>query len=459
MHSYFKLRWRSAWNYAQLGLLALPLTPFLGILALLLACGQTWQQHYRRIISRPLNWGLAVLSVWLVITACFAYDRVSAFLGLFNFLPYFLVFAGFSALIQTPTQLRQWASILVVTSVPVVLIGLGQMFWGWGYDLHILWIVLDWTVKPMGDPPGRMSSIFFYANVLAGYLVIVFSLALGLWIETYQILALSFKPTIRLRHVAVTAWLRWGFLSVAVIGNLVALILTNSRNAWAIAVCIGLAFAVYQGWHWLVAGVAAIAGSVIWAAFGPSPVQQWLRTVVPAFFWARLTDQLYPDRPLALRRETQWQFAWSLTQQRPWTGWGLRNFTHLYETQMHLWLGHPHNLLLMLTAETGIPGALLFCGWVIWVVIQGVQLLRNWSSFSASATADRGSTSPVNTAPGRQMAQDRLIFFSYLVAFLGCMLFNTVDVTVFDPRLNSLGWLLLSAISGVVYNRRANVSS
>lgn len=439
VHRHLNLRLHSAWSYAQLGLLVLPLTPFLGILCLLLACGQTWQQHYRRILSRPLNWGLALLSVWLVITACFAYDRASAFIGLFNFLPYFLVFAGFSTLIQTPAQLRQWAWILVVTSVPVVIIGLGQMFWGWAAHFQFLWIVLDWAVKPMGEPLGRMSSVFMYANILAIYLVIVFILGLGLWIETYQTLAPSLlKRTRRLRHVPLTAWLRWGFLSVAVICNLVALILSNSRNAWGIAVCAGLAFALYQGWRWLVAGVAGIAGSVLWAAFGPSPVQQLCRAVVPAFFWARLTDQLHPNRPLALLRTTQWQVAWSLTQQRPWTGWGLRNFTQLYEAQMHLWLGHPHNFLLMLTAETGIPAAVLFCALVSWVVVQAVQVLRDWSTVGG----------------GRQMAQDRLIFFSYLVAFLACILFNTVDVTLFDLRVNTLGWLLLSAICGVVYNNR-----
>ena len=207
-----------------------------------------------------------------------------------------------------------------------------------------------------------------------------------------------------------------------------------------LAVCAGLAFAFYQGWRWLVAGVAAIAGSVLWAAFGPSPVQQWLRQVVPAFFWARLTDQLYPDRPLGLLRKTQWQFAWSLAQQRPWTGWGLRNFTPLYEAQMHVCLGHPHNFLLMLTAETGIPITILFCGWVSWVVVLGVLLLRNWS-------VDAGE---------QQLTQDKLIFFSYLVAFLACVMFNTVDVSLFDLRLNTLGWLLLSAIIGVVYDRYAN---
>ena len=44
---------------------------------------------------------------------------------------------------------------------------------------------------------------------------------------------------------------------------------------------------------------------------------------------------------------------------------------------------------------------------------------------------------------------DRLIFFSYLLAFVACTLFNTVDVTLFDFRLNTTSWLLLAAICGV----------
>lgn len=431
-------RLQAAWNCAQVGVLIFPLSPFLGAVGILLAAFVTIGRQYRRIIRRPVNWGLALLSVWLVIVACFAYNQTSAFLGLFNFLPYFLVFVGCSALLQTPAQLRSLAWLLIVTSVPVVILGLGQLFWGWSCQLRFLGIVLDWVIKPLGEPVGRMSSIFAYANTLAGYLVIVFILGLGLWIEAYQTLMLPY-PRQRLRRppkIVRAAWLHWGFLSVAVIGNLVALMLTNSRNAWVLAAGAGLAFALYQGWRWIVAGVAAIIGSVLWAAFGPSPVQQWLRVVVPAFFWARLTDQMYPDRPSETLRATQWQFAWSLTEQRPWTGWGLRNFTDLYQQQMHVWLGHPHSLLLMLTAETGIPAAVFFCGWAIWIVVQGCQLLSGWSV-------------------ERQTERNKLIFFSYLVAVSACILFNTVDVSVFDPRLNMPGWLLLAAISGVVYHQRA----
>ena len=437
-------RLQTAWNYAQLGLLILPLIPWLGALGLVLASVITWRQQHHKIIHRSLNWGLATIASLLVITAAVANERLVALLGLFNLLPFFGVFAAFSALIQTPAQLRQLSWIMVVTSVPVVMLGLGQLFLDWLSPVQLQ--VLGWVILPLGNPPGRMASVFMYANILAGYLVIVFILGLGLWIENYQTLApvLLVKRTRRLPHLPLIVWLRWGFLSVAVFGNLAALILTNSRNAWVIVVCASLAFAFYQGWRWLVYVVTGIVGSVLWAAFGPSPVQQWLRVVVPTFFWARLTDQMYPDRPRVLLRTTQWHFALSLTQQRPWTGWGLRNFTPLYEAQMHVWLGHPHNFLLMLTAETGIPITILFCGWVSWVVVQGVLLLLRDLSVDAG---------------GQQLIQDKLIFFSYLVAFLACVMFNTVDVSLFDLRLNTLGWILLSAIIGVVYNRYANAYS
>ena len=411
---------------------------------LLLTSGQIWWQQYRLIIHRPLNQGLALLSIWLVITACFAHNQTEAFIGLFNFLPYFFVFAAYSVLIQTPTQLRQCAWLLVVTSMPVVLIGLGQLFWGWAGHFQFLWIVFDWLIAPKGEPPGRMASAFMHANILAAYLLIVFSLALGLWIDTYHLVLPVKKRAGHLYRLSLTTWLRWGFLSVVVIGHLVALILTDSRNAWAIAVVTSLAFALYQGWRWLLAGVTGVAGSILCAAFGPSPMQQWLRVVIPAFFWARLTDQLFPNRPQALLRITQWQFAWSLTQRRPWLGWGLRNFSSLYEAQMHVSFNHPHNLLLMLAVETGIPFTILFCGWVVWAIVPSLQLWRNWQVIAPASG---------------QMLQDRLIFFSYLIAVLACVLFNTVDVTVFDARVNSLGWLLLAAICGVVYNRQIGSNS
>jgi hypothetical protein len=344
------------WNYAQLALLIFPIIPSLGALGIFLALIGTWRQKYRQIINRPLNRGLAILAIWLVITAVFAFHRLEAFLGLFNFLPFFGLFAAFSVLIQTPAQLRQLALILVFTSVPVTILGLGQLFLGWVTPVQLQGI-LGWVIAPNGNPPGRMASVFMYANILAGYLVIVFILGLGLWLETYQKLAPSIFKRTRLRHVPRAAWLHWGFLSIAVTGNLVALILTNSRSAWAITVCALVAFAIYQGWRWLVAGVAAIAGSILGAAFGPSLVQQWLRQIVPAFFWARLQTNYI--------RTVQWRCYERLSgsclglDSGTSLGWlGITQFhTSLSRADARLARSSPQ-FLLMLTVETGIPAAI-----------------------------------------------------------------------------------------------------
>ncbi|MEM9927086.1 MAG: O-antigen ligase family protein [Cyanobacteria bacterium P01_D01_bin.50] len=410
---------RFSWHCLQLGLFIFPLFPALGAVGLFLSALITCVGEYRQILKNPFYRGFILLSVLLVVTVGFAHDKVTAFLGLFNLLPFFLLFAGWSHLIQTTAQLKQISWILTINSLPVIIIGIGQLFLGWSTS-GLGSSILGWKLVAGGNPPLRMASVFMYANTLAGYLAIVFILSFGLWLHEWR----KFRKK-------TSSFYTFLFLSVAVIINFAGLILTNSRNAWVIALVACLAYAVYQGWRLIVAVVMGIATSVLLAAFAPPTIAELFRKVVPAFFWARFNDQLYPDRPIALMRATQWKFAWSLTMQRPWTGWGLRNFSDIYQSKMNLWLGHPHNLFLMLSAETGLPATLLFCGLLGWIFIKGVRLL------------------------GIIPKEDKLIFFSYLLVFVSWILFNLVDVTLFDFRLNTLLWLMLGVICGVEQNRRS----
>ncbi len=437
-HSDPKLRF--SWYCLQLGLLIFPWFPALGAVGLFLGSLITCVQEYRQIIKHSLYQGFILLSLLLVITVGFAADKTAAFLGLFNLLPFFLLFAGWSHLVQTTWQLKRISWIITIGSLPVVILGIGQLFLGWSVASNIF----GWSLIAGGNPPDRMASVFMYANTLAGYLVIVFILSLGLWLQEWGRLRTrrwGDKGMGRKRDgemggqgdksdsilsspsaFSVTSFL---FLTLTVIINFAGLILTNSRNAWVIALTACLAYAVYQGWRLIVAFVTGIAISVGLAAFAPPTIAKSFRKVVPAFFWARFNDQLHPDRPVALMRTSQWDFAWDLTIQRPWTGWGLRNFSDIYKAKTNLWLGHPHNLFLMLSAETGLPVTLLFCGLLAWVFIRGVRSLRIIPK------------------------QDRLIFFSYLLVFAAWILFNTVDVTLFDFRLNTFSWLMLGAIAGI----------
>ena len=419
-----------AWYCLQASVMVLPLFPLMGEIGLIYVLGIIWWHYCGRIVSNPINWGLGIVSVGLIINSALAAHPRESWLGLANFLPFFILFAALRLLIQSVEQLRNLSWLLGIPSLPIVFIGLIQLNTNWSIPSPIA-TILGWQIVPEGVPPGRMSSVFIYANFLAVYLAIAFSLNLGLCLENWQIWRQ--KKTLRQSFLL-------GLLTVILIADTIGIILTSSRSAWGIAFLSFMAFAVYMGWRWLCLAVTGAVTAIGWASFAPNFGGSWLRNIVPVFIWGRLSDNMYPDRPIATLRITQWQFCWELIQERPLIGWGLRNFTPIYEAQMNVWFGHPHNLFLMLAAETGVIVTLLLVVIVGYMTIESVLFLKSTSQ------------------PGNREQLDRLIFFSYLVAFSGCIVFNLFDVTIFDLRINTIVWLLLSAISGVTANYQRTIT-
>ncbi|MGB3240382.1 MAG: O-antigen ligase family protein [Geitlerinemataceae cyanobacterium] len=447
-------RFRRSWQALQIGLLLLPLSPFLGGLGAIAATVLVWRQQFSSLIGSRLNQLLGVWLILLMVSAATAIDPQAAGLRIFNFLPFILVFAAGSRLIQTPDQLRQISWISAIASIPVVLIGIGQMYSGWHGPIA-LGLVVNWSLPPGGIPPDRMASVFGYANTLACYSAIVFLLALALWIETHWQLS-ELTPNLFETRVARNLYRRSRLLLGILVGHTIVLVSTASRNAWAIVVLGCLVYAIYLGWRLLVAAVTAMTGLVLAAAFAPSPVNLWLRTMVPAYFWARLTDELYSDRPLAQFRRTQWAFASQLTLDRPGTGWGLGSFTPLYEQKMQLWLGHPHSLFLMLSAETGLPATLLLVGIVGWTIFQGFKTWHRWLPNSPAHPDLELVTPDGKETLDTDRRSDRLLLLSYLITFGGLSFFHCLDVPLFDARINLLGWLLLAAIWGVANRQQGS---
>ncbi len=415
-----------AWNCFRYGVVLLPFLPLFTGISLGTAFILSWKKEYRTLGRYPLNWGLGLFSVWLILTSFFAWNSTEAWLGFLNFLPFIIYLSASGAFIQTISQLRQLAWLIVLPSLPIVLLGLSQLFWGWGSHPFINTLNLGWNLISYGEPQGRMSSIFMYANILAAYLVIVFILGLGLWLDTY----FFWQPKYSKLPLTI--------LSLTIIFDGIGLVLTDSRNAWILSILGCLCFALYLGYRWLVLGIIALASMIAGASWGPSTIRESLRSVVPAYFWARLSDELYPNRSLGSLRTTQWQFAWEMMLQHPLFGWGLRNFTPLYGAKMGEWLGHPHNFFLMLLAEIGIPGTILLCSLVGWVMLQGVKLLN---------------LEKPSHKMSKKQASDNLILFTYLITFGSCVFFNLFDVTLFNIKLNILGWVLLSTIWGIVYHQ------
>ena len=400
------------WLCFCLSVLFFPLFPALGALGLIIVLVLVWRNNQRQIIPSPLNRGFGLLTGLLVISSALAEYPPEAWLGLANFLPFFALFIALRYLIINPLQLKQLSWLMILPSLPIVVLGLGQIYLAWD-TTELVESVVGWGITPGGVPPGRMSSVFIYANFLALYLAIAFSLTIGLWWSTWQQKSHQLKPQILF------------LLTLILLTDIIGLILTSSRNAWGIAIFSLMAYAVYLGWYWLVWGAMGAATVTLWASFAPQLGGTYLRQIVPTFIWGRLADQSY-DRPVETLRITHWQFCWDLIKQRPGFGWGLRNFTPLYDAQTGHWFGHPHNLYLMFGAEAGMIALLLFLVIVALIMFQAVKRLQNWSN-----------------------QESKPIFFSYLVAFTCCILFNLADVTIFDLRVNAISWILLAAIAGV----------
>ena len=403
------------WLWFAASISIFPLFPVLGALGLFIANIRIWVLNRRQIIADRVNRGLGVLTILLVISSIFAQQPQEAGLGLANFLPFFWLFVGMRELIDRPIQLKQLSWLLILPSVAIAILGFGQLYGGWDTPA-LLESILGWELVPGGVPASRMSSVFIYTNFLAIYLAIAIALALGLWLDSWQAWQQKSKDKQALVLLSLTA-----ILSI----DLGGLILTSSRNAWGLVIVSFLAYALYLGWYWLVYGVMGAAAAILWAAFAPNIGGRQLRIIVPAFFWERLSDTAY-DRPIETLRITQWQFCWELIEQRPILGWGLRNFSPLYEAQTNYWFGHPHSLFLMLGAEAGIIAVFLLIAIVGWIMYRASLLLVCWSH-----------------------KKFKLIYFSYLVAFANCVLFNLLDVTIFDLRVNTISWIILAAISGI----------
>ena len=406
------------WLCFSFSVLVFPLFPALGALGLVIVLLRVWQANFDRIIESSLNRAWAILAILMIISSAFAEQSTPAWLGMANFVPFFALFAALRCSIGHPLRLTQLSWLLILPSLPIVILGLGQLFINWDTP-KLIETILGWQLVPLGIPPGRMSSVFIYANFLGIYLAIAFCLTLGLWLDWH----VKSKSNRRSIYTLV-------LLTIILFTDLIGLVLTSSRNAWGLVIISFMAYAVYLGWRWLVWGVSAAATVILWASFAPHLGGEQLRTVVPSFIWARLSDRMYPDRPVETLRATQWQFCWDLIRDRPWWGWGLRNFTSLYEAKTSFWFGHPHNLFLMLGAETGIIAVLLLVAIVGSIMISATRLLLN----------DR---------------QPKLILFSYMLAFTCCIIFNLTDVSIFDLRVNTISWILLAAISGVATTKQS----
>ena len=373
---------------------------------------------YQRFLGiRQVLWqqGYGILTLGLLVSACFAVNPGDAWLQLANFLPYFLlvgVLATAPRFRPSRPLLLTIAQALVLGSLPFSVTALVEYIVRFPVIATQVrgWSIFHW-VFDVSFNGHRAHAGLSHPNILSCYLTMVLGLGLGLLVGQMRLSAGSNNQQKDLLHSPqmTTALM----VAVALAGF--GIFFTSSRNGLIAAVLL-LLMAGYLArryrWVW-------ILGLVITGAIG-------VGLFFMGFGGRSLNLALFTQDP----RVSAWRIALDLIRQRPLLGWGLGGFSHQYvpfSVTDHERLFHPHNLWLYLACDTGIPNMLLFC-WVVGrTYIQGIRGLIN---------------------------RRNPLLLSYVLGFTGCILFALFDVTLFDARINVLSWFLLAAI-GVLSSHRS----
>jgi hypothetical protein len=391
------------WRCFQLGLFLLASSAFLAGLLLFVAL-VVGSLRRPAPLADGANRVLLATAVLMVLGCFGATSGWLAWVGLGNWLPFFWAFWGYQPYLAEPAARRRVALMLVAGTVPVILTGLGQLWWGWHGPFQALGGLIIWHLHSGGKPEGRLAGLFDYANIAGAWLALIWPLLLA------ALLQRRLRPRAR------------GVVLVLATSLVVAVFLTDSRNAWGALV---LALPLVTGplsWPWLLPflGAALLFVTLATVPGLPPVLQNPARFVVPESIWARLSDLRYgADRPLAITRLAQWGTAVQLIGERPWLGWGAAAFSLIYPQRTGHWHGHPHNLPLDLALSHGLPVAVLVVGLVLWLLGRALR---------------------------RGILQGPLFDRAWFAAALVLVILHATDMPYFDSRVNVAGWVLLSGL-------------
>jgi len=384
-------------------LLVLPYASYLALLGLGGLLLWSLSKYHQAIGQLLFRQGWLWLTFGFVLNVINSYSPGESALQSLNFVPFFVFYAAVSVLIprfSDPLRvLYRWALGLVLAAIPISLRA-GVEYYFKAPANVARWNDAPWMQWLYAQPDfgHRADSVFGHPNVLANYLVLVLGLGLGLSLYYLR------QP----RPTPVAPWV-YGSVMLMVVG----VFSSGSRNGLLV---VGLQIILFTlllrpSRRILLIGcglLAALAvGGIVWGIGG--------RSLTEAFSTASMRLEI-------------WQIAFDFIPQHPWFGTGLGTFKQLYDRSLYSIpeeaLKHTHNLWIMLATEAGIPLGLAFTTVVGWVVGKGVY---------------RFMTVPL-------MPLFQALLGGYIIAFGGTTGFAFFDVTVYDSRLNVLGWLCLAVI-------------
>jgi len=407
-------------NLFLIGIFFLASAPSLAIIFIISSFIVNKKNNLKNILKDRWNLPLLISSLLMIISAIYHsisvnklsynWDFSLSWLGLFNWLPLFCFFGGSQAYLENNYQRRLCAYSLISGSIPVLITGIFQYFFGWHGPYQLLYGFIKWYQKPIIDPAG-LSGLFSNANYAGAWLNIIWPFSIATTIQRNNFIR---KTTI---------------LSIFC-GILTCLVLSNSRAAWGgLIISIILVFGIKT--IRLIFPIFIIISSAILICIRPIfgiYLQNILRDIIPQKIWMEFTSAGFEG--LDTSRLKIWGSALNYISENPIFGSGAGSFTSRFISETGFYKGHSHNLILELAVSYGLPAAISILIFLIYILFNSSRKIKLF----------------------KELEDQNIDYFerAWITSFIVLLISNMVDVQYLDIRISLAFWIILAGMKNII---------
>ena len=400
----------------RIGIFLLVSTPFLSSIFFLLSLINSLINNSRKIINNKWNYPIFIASLLLINSSIFSRSDIEGWspylnwLGLGNWIPYFLCFFAFQYYTDSKYQRKKIIRSFIAGSVPFIISGFGQYFFNWTGPFDIFNKLIIWYQRPIVQDHG-LTGLFNNPNYAATWLLILWPMCLASLKEKKHN---KFKKTITLTFIILI------FISI---------ILTRSRNGWlGSIISIPLLGSIYLKIFSILFLSLAILVFILFIS--SINLNSLFNRIIPRFFKEEFLLFGF-DNILNLTRVKIWLQTIIFILEKPIFGWGAGTFAILIESKMNSWYGHPHNIWLELAHSYGIPVSILLLITIIYILFKSFKVIYLKPETKELNLFDRAWWTTTFTLTFSQM----------------------VDIQYFDYRIGITFWILYSGLVSIINSK------
>ena len=337
------------------------------------------------------------------------YDVSLTILGLANWLPFLWLFWSTKQYLDNSHKRRLFALSLISGSFPILLTGLGQVFFNWNGPFKTFFDLIIWYQRPMDSVTG-LTGLFTNANYAGAWLNIIWPFSLALLIDKKERFFDKFSIYIFIFLISFS------------------ILLTNSRSAWLsffISIFLIIGIKSLKTIRDILFSISIILG-LYFVPFLGSGIQNLIGKINPELILLKFTDFKY-------FRFTIWKESIESILRNPMFGTGAGSFPDIFLSETGFYRNHTHNLPLELMVSYGMPPAIF--------IFIPIFLLIYFSSKKV-LFKNKNIVEPI-------------IDQAWVSALIALIFSQMVDVQYFDGRISIILWLLLVGAKSIIDEKKS----